>query len=105
MTDPVKEQLSACLDGELAEGELDLLLKRLQRDPDLRRSLGGYALIGEAMRGQRPVVASAGFAARISAAVAAEPDSVGEVSKGIMRMSPAALRWLRPVTGVAIAAG
>lgn len=101
MTDPVKEQLSACLDSELAEGELDLLLKRLQRDPDLRRSLGGYALIGEAMRGQRPVMASAGFAARISAAVAAEP----EVSKAVMRMSPAALRWLRPVTGVAIAAG
>jgi len=105
MTDPVKEQLSACLDGELAEGELDLLLKRLQRDPDLRRSLGGYARVGEAMRNQRPVVASAGFAARISAAVAAEPAPAGKASSGIMRMSPAALRWLRPVTGVAIAAG
>ena len=30
MTDPVKEQLSACLDGELPEGELDLLLKQVE---------------------------------------------------------------------------
>ena len=29
MTDPVNEQLSACLDGELPAAELDLLLKRL----------------------------------------------------------------------------
>ena len=58
MTDPVKEQLSACLDGELPEGELDLLLKRLERDPGLRRSIGDYALVGEALRSQRPVGAS-----------------------------------------------
>lgn len=57
MTDPVKEQLSACLDGELPEGELDLLLKRLERDPHLRRSIGNYALVGEALRSQRPVIA------------------------------------------------
>jgi len=75
MTDPVKEQLSACLDGELAEAELDLLLKRLKRDPGLRESLGGYALVGEALRNRRPTVASAGFAARVSAAVAAETDA------------------------------
>lgn len=104
MTDPVKEQLSACLDGELDEGELSLLLKRLQRDPDLGRSLGGYALVGEAMRSQRPVVASAGLTARICTAIAAEPP-VGKVSKGIAWRSPAAMNWLRPVTGVAIAAG
>lgn len=35
MTDPVKEQLSACLDGELPEAELDLLLKQVSRDPQL----------------------------------------------------------------------
>lgn len=105
MTDPVKEQLSACLDGELPEGELDLLLKRLDRDPGLRQSLGGYSLIGEAMRSQRPVMASAGFAARVSAAIAAEPGTDRKISRGALRMSPAAARWLRPVTGVAIAAG
>lgn len=102
MTDPVKEQLSACLDGELPEGELDLLLKRLERDPHLRRSIGNYALVGEALRSQRPVAASAGFAARVSAAIAAEPASKREPAP---RISPAAIRWLRPAAGVAIAAG
>ncbi len=42
MTDPVNEQLSACLDGELPAAELDLLLKRLERNPELRESLGRY---------------------------------------------------------------
>lgn len=103
MTDPVKEQLSACLDGELPEGELDLLLKRLERDPQLRRAIGDYALVGEALRSQRPVSASAGFAARVSAAIAAEPAAQ---RKPAPRISPAAaLHWLRPAAGVAIAAG
>src|SRR5437868_1670120 len=102
MTDPVKEQLSACLDGELPEGELDLLLKRLQRDPHLRQPLGNYALVGEALRGQRPVIASAGFAVRVSAAIAAEPDSK---RRAVSRISPATLTWLRPAVGMAIAAG
>src|SRR5437868_2480521 len=105
MTDPVKEQLSACLDGELPEGELDLLLKRLARDSSLGQALGGYALIGEAMRSQRPVIASSGFATRVSAAVAAEAGSSSQISRSSARISPAAIRWLRPMAGVAIAAG
>ena len=31
MTEPVNEQLSACLDGELPAAELDLLLKLTER--------------------------------------------------------------------------
>lgn len=104
MTDPVKEQLSACLDGELAEGELDLLLKQAARDPDLRQTLGAYARIGEAMRSERPVVASAGFAARVSAAIAAETPAQS-VPKPSPRIAAAALQWLRPAVGIAIAAG
>jgi sigma-E factor negative regulatory protein RseA len=101
MTDPVKEQLSACLDGELPEGELSLLLKRLQRDAQLGRSLGNYALISEAIRGQKPRAASADFADRIAAAVAAQRGS----RQLVPRVSQAAARWIRPVGGMAIAAG
>lgn len=103
MTDPVKEQLSACLDGELPEGELDLLLKQLKRDPQLQRTLGGYALLSEAIRGQRPVMASAGFADRVSAAIAAETAPASHVVPRVSRA--AAMRWLRPAAGMAIAAG
>lgn len=120
MTDPVKEQLSACLDGELAAAELDLLLKRLERDRGLRQSLGDYALVGEALRTRRPTVASAGFAARVSAAVAAEVSAQGgnpgaSWAAGSERdllpragqswLAAAGARWLRPAAGLAIAAG
>lgn len=106
MTDPLKEQISACLDGELPEVELDLLLKRLGRDSLLRqdvgRAMGSYALIGEAMRAERPVTASTGFAARVSAAVREEAVPPAE---RLPNISHATLRWMKPAVGVAIAAG
>src|SRR3954467_4265715 len=101
MTDAVKEQLSACLDGQLPEGELDLMLKRLQRDAQLRRTMDGYSLIGEAMRGQRTVRASSGFADRVAAAVAAEPVTQTAITFSREKV----LTWLRPAAGLAIAAG
>lgn len=106
MTDPVKEQLSACLDGELPEGELDLLLKQLERDPQLRQALGDYARVGEVLRGERPATASAGFAARVSAAIAAETGATAAPEPvRAPRATPVPLRWLRPAIGMAIAAG
>ncbi len=77
MTDAVNEQLSACLDGELPAAELDLLLKRLERDPELRDALGRYTVIGEALRNTRPVVASRSFADKVMAAVEQEPAAEG----------------------------
>ena len=100
MTDAVKEQLSACLDGQLPEGELDLMLKRVQRDRELRRTLDSYSLIGESLRGNA-VRASSGFADRISEAIAAEPALHGApMHLPRERM----MRWLRPVGGLAVAA-
>lgn len=70
MTDQIREQLSALLDGELPRDEVGLLMRRLDRDPELRRTFGSYALIGETLRAPGGRVASAGFAARVSAAIA-----------------------------------
>ena len=50
MTDQIREQVSALLDGELPRDEMGLLVRRLERDPELRRTFGSYALIGEALR-------------------------------------------------------
>jgi sigma-E factor negative regulatory protein RseA len=96
MTDAIKEQLSACLDGELPKAELDLLLKRLERDPELRDSIGRYALIGEALRNDRPVVAK-GLAAKLAAALEQEAAPHGAAKIWIKR--------LRPAAGIAVAAG
>ena len=131
MSERLHEQLSALLDGELPAGEAELLLARLQRDPALRATLARYTLTGDAIRvaslqaaAQVEPVASAGFAARISAAIEAEEQQQASVLAG-MNVLPAALaepsprlaaaprrarrgslrRWLQPLGGVAVAAG
>jgi sigma-E factor negative regulatory protein RseA len=106
MTDLVKEQLSACLDGELPEGELDLLLKQVNRDSQLRGSLGRYALIGETLRGQGAMAAPAHLSERISAAIAAEPPLDAATIRSVpRRIGRDSIRWLRPAAGFAVAAG
>jgi sigma-E factor negative regulatory protein RseA len=100
MTDAVNEQLSACLDGELPAAELDLLLKRLERNPELREALGRYTVVGEALRHTKPVVASRSFADKVMAAVDQEP----AVARRAVRLSPRLVRSLRPVAGIGIAA-
>ena len=106
MTDPVKEQLSACLDGELPEAELDLLLKQVHRDPRLQESVTHYGLIGEVLRTGSTPVPSAGFAARISQAIAAENiDRSQQVPTPARADKLGMPRWMRPVGGAAIAAG
>lgn len=100
MTESVNEQLSACLDGELPAAELDLLLKRLERNPELRDSLSRYTVIGEALRHTKPVVASRSFADKVMAAVEPEP----AVARRRVRIPPVLIRGLRPVAGIGVAA-
>jgi negative regulator of sigma E activity len=100
MTESVNEQLSACLDGELPAAELDLLLKRLERNPELREALSRYTVLGEALRHTKPVVASRSFADKVLAAVDQEP----AVARRRVRVPPVLVRSLRPVAGVGVAA-
>jgi sigma-E factor negative regulatory protein RseA len=100
MTDPLQQQLSACLDGTLSEAELDLLIKRVERDAALAATLGRYALIGEALKADKPAVASAGFAAKVMASLADEPPA-----RRSFKLSPTLVRRLRPLAGFAVAAG
>lgn len=65
------EKISMLMDGELDEHESQGQLKRLKDDPALARGWHDYHLIGDAMRGERPL--SAGFNARLAARMAAEP--------------------------------
>jgi sigma-E factor negative regulatory protein RseA len=123
MKDALNEQLSACLDGELPAAELDLLLKRVGKEAELRAAIGRYSLIGEAMRAERPAIASRDFASKVMAAVAQEapmqapaatavPQRVTEQrpAAAVQKTSPAAVRpafvrYGRQAVGMAIAAG
>lgn len=98
MTDTLKEQLSAFLDGELPEAETTLLLKRLERDDDLKGTLSRYSLIGAVLRTDGDVPAARHVAARVSAAIAREPS----LDRARRPVGPP--RWVRPAAGLALAA-
>jgi sigma-E factor negative regulatory protein RseA len=99
MSEQIREQVSAFLDGELPAAETELLLKRLTRDEDLRESFGRYALIGEACRGHKHARLSRGIAARVNGAIDGEPVP-GTAQQSIRR----AARWWRPMAGATVAA-
>jgi sigma-E factor negative regulatory protein RseA len=69
MTDRIREQISALIDGELPDDEVGLLVRRLERDANLRCTFSRYVLAGEAIRSPGGPLAGCGFAARVSAAV------------------------------------
>jgi sigma-E factor negative regulatory protein RseA len=100
MSEQIREQVSAFLDGELPNSETELLLKRLTRDGELRDSFGRYALIGEAIRGTGRGLLSKGFSGRVNLAIDGELIPANEhiaQSRGP--------RWWRPLAGAAVAAG
>jgi sigma-E factor negative regulatory protein RseA len=100
MSEQIREQVSAFLDGELPDSETDLLLKRLTRDAELRDSFGRYALIGEALRGASPGMLTQGFASRVNLSIDGEP-----VPTPLQPQASRTPRWWRPFAGLGVAAG
>jgi sigma-E factor negative regulatory protein RseA len=100
MSEQIREQVSAFLDGELPNSETELLLKRLTRDGELRESFGRYALIGEAIRGSGRGLLTVGFSGRVNLAIDGELVPADE--HAVHTRAP---RWWRPLAGAAVAAG
>jgi sigma-E factor negative regulatory protein RseA len=100
MSEQIREQVSAFLDGELPSSETELLLKRLTRDPELRQSFGRYALIGETLRGAGGASLSVSFAARVNRTIDGEP-----AAPALPAARARPLRWWKPIAGTAVAAG
>ena len=97
MSEQIREQLSALLDGELPVTEQPLLLERLARDPALRARWSHYQLIGDGLRKSLPDHVDLGLADRVMSAIEALPaQSAGK--------SPTLLRALKPLAGLAVAA-
>lgn len=112
MTDQVKEQVSALLDGELPSSECSLLLRRLSKEREFGVAAGRYLLIGEAMRGASSPTAlcspTRGFADRVMAALDEETAQPEEQADNAARLTQArhasTARWLKTAGGLAIAA-
>lgn len=89
-------QLSAIIDDELDDREIELVLRRLGRDRDSRARWERYHLISDAMQGHLPDAFDAGFAARLRDVIEAESPL-----RPIAKPLPA---WYKPVTGFGLAA-
>jgi sigma-E factor negative regulatory protein RseA len=100
MSEQIREQVSAFLDGELPNSETELLLKRLTRDQELRESFGRFALIGESLRGGTHARLSQGFPGRVNRAIDGEP-LIADAATVRGRSTV----WWRPFAGAAVAAG
>jgi negative regulator of sigma E activity len=100
MSEQIREQVSAFLDGELPGSETELLLKRLTRDPELRHSFGRYALIGEALRGGSRTPLSRDFSAKVNRAIDGEPST-----PAVQALKTHQSSWWKPIAGTAVAAG
>lgn len=101
MSDLLKEQLSALIDGELPAAETALLIKRLEQEPELRACLARYRVCGETLRGAR-VQTRSDFTLRVSAGLAAEP--CHGAARGRTPQRRALRRYLAPAAGFAVAA-
>ncbi len=66
------ESLSALMDNQASELELQRLLKALQADPELKSTWSRYQIASAGLKGDIPVLAGSDFASRVSAAIDAE---------------------------------
>ncbi|UCE88909.1 MAG: sigma-E factor negative regulatory protein [Pseudomonadota bacterium] len=73
MSNKLSEQLSALVDGELAEQEYELLLARLENDPELRARWARYNMISDALRNHLPDRLAPSLATRVGASLGGEP--------------------------------
>lgn len=94
--DLAASQLSALVDGELADAEMNLVLRRLSRDGDAQGRWERYHLISDALQGHLPAALDADFATRLRQAIDQE-----RLPQPATRSLPA---WYKPVTGFALAA-
>lgn len=102
MSDPLNQQISAFLDDELPPEECALLLRRLGQDDALGDTVNRYALIGDAMRGEL-LAADRHVVERIRAALIDDVSHV-ESTESERVASGGWPSWLRPVSGLAVAA-
>lgn len=95
----IEEQLSAFLDGELPDEELQLLVRRLERDGEYRATLARYSLIGNILRKDPVQSAAKSFRAGITAAIEKESEIVLPVAP-----ESASRSWVVPVATAAAVA-
>lgn len=99
MNDAIRMQISAFVDGELPDAEVDLLLRRMSQDATLRKQAAEYLEMGRAMRGEAAVPGIERLQERIATALGEKEADLAEEPD-----VPAPTGAVRPLVGVALAA-
>ena len=68
--DNMNETISALMDGELDELEMERAIRELHNSPEQRHAWQRYHLIGDALRNNIPAHLDGSFASRVSQAIA-----------------------------------
>lgn len=97
VTRTIEEQLSAFLDGELPNEELQLLVRRLERDEDYRATLARYSMIGSILRDDPVDVSSMKFRSKVMAQI----EGVNDSGSKLARETASGRQWLKPFASVA----
>jgi sigma-E factor negative regulatory protein RseA len=95
----MRESLSAVLDDEANELELERVLSRISQDSELRQTWVRYSAVQAAVSGQRLTTLNMDISASVSKAIAGQEKFAGTESPGGLRQ-----RLLRPVASFAVAA-
>lgn len=107
------ESLSALMDNEASELELQRLLKALESDPELKSTWSRYQIASAGVKGDIPVLASSDFVSRVSAAIEAEETysapvihqvAANQTSIPATNVVAMPLRWWQQAGRVAVAA-
>lgn len=99
MNEKMLESLSALMDGEANELELERVLSKLGDDPELRQSWVRYNCARDAVQGGKVALLDRDISARVQAALAATP-SAEPANSGERLMQ----RLWRPMVSVGVAA-
>lgn len=106
------ESLSALMDNQASELEIQRLLKALESDPQIKTTWSRYQLASAGLKGDLPIMASSDFAARVSAAIDAEESysiqpqvaQVTQVEGQASNVVALPSRWWQQVGRAAVAA-
>jgi len=103
----MKEEISALMDGEVSEQEMQQSLREMRNDPEQRDCWEQYHIIGDALRNNLPPSLNRDFVNNISQAIAKEDLPVPEVIPSKQKIINTAKRRhaiANPFTGFALAA-
>lgn len=102
MSDALKAQISAFVDGELPDNESELLLRRLSQDAALRAQVDQYMAIGRLIRQDAEVPGMDDLRDRIAATL--DDEVVPAQAHEQEQQRVVGSRFMTPATGVAVAA-